>query len=297
MNLRSLEYFIEVAKNGSFSKAAKNLFVTQPTLSRHVADLEKELKTQLFIRESKKVVLTDAGKICFQEAQKIVGLANNMVNKVNDLESKKKLQLNIGYLTSIQSAINNPIIEFCNKYGDININMIGCHSNKMLSLFKYGEIDIMITAKEALRAIHNIEMMKIIKNELLIMVSENHPLAMKKSIKISQLKDEDFILLDQHISPATVDYFLDENNKFGFKLHISNYVKDMLTLILLVSSGKGISFISSESLPILNEAKGIKLLPVEDIDIDIDIVLAYDKHNRNPAIKTFMEEMKKKFLS
>lgn len=296
MNLRSLEYFIEVAKQNSFSKAAKNLFVTQPTLSRHVADLEKELKAQLFIRESKKVVLTDAGKICFKEAQKIVGLVNNMVNKVNDLESKKKLQLNIGYLTSIQSAINNPIIEFCNKYSDININMIGCHSNKMLPLFKYGEIDIMITVKEALRVIHNIEIIKILKNELLIMVSENHPLAMKKAIKISELKNEGFIVLDQHISPTAVNYFLGENNKLGFNLHVSNHVKDMFTLILLVSSGKGISFISSEALPILNEAKGIKLLPVEDIDIDIDIVLAYDIYNKNPSIKIFIEEMKKKFL-
>ena len=295
MNLRSLEYFIEVAKNSSFSKAAKNLFVTQPTLSRHVADLEKELKTQLFIRESKRVVLTESGKVCFQEAQKIVGLANNMVNKVNDLEGKRKLQLNIGYLTAIQSAINNPIIEFCNKYSDININMIGCHSSKMLPLFKYGEIDIMITVKEALRALHNIEIMKILKNELLIMVSENHPLAMKKAIKISELRDEGFIMLDQHVSPTAVDYFLGENNKLGFKLHVSNYVKDMFTLILLVSSGKGISFISSESLSILNEAKGIKLLPVEDIDIDIDVVLAYDKHNKNRAIKIFIEEMKKSF--
>ena len=96
-------------------------------------------------------------------------------------------------------------------------------------------------------------------------------------------------------TPTAVDYFLGGNNKLGFKLHVSNYVKDMFTLILLVSSGKGISFMSSESLPILNEAKGIKLLPVEDIDIDIDIVLAYDKHNINPAIKTFMEEMQKSF--
>lgn len=295
MNLRSLEYFIEVAKKGSFSKAAKNLFVTQPTLSRHVADLEKELKTQLFIRESKKVVLTESGKVCFQEAQKIIGLANNMVNKVNDLESKKKLQLNIGYLIPIQSAINNPIIDFCNKYNDININMIGCHSSKMFPLFKYGEIDIMITVKEALRAVHNIEIMKILKNELLIMVSENHPLATKKIVKASELKDEDFIMLDTHVSPTAVNYFLGENNKLGFKLHVSDYVKDMLTLILLVSSGKGISYISSESLPILNEAKGIKLLPVEGINVDIDIVLAYDKDNKNPAIKIFVEEMKKSF--
>lgn len=297
MNLKSLEYFLAVAKYNSFSKAAKHLFVTQPTLSRHVAELEKELKTQLFIRESRRVVLTDAGKICFKEAQKIVGLVNNMVNKVNDLESKKRLQLNIGYLTSIQSAINNPIIDFCNKYSDININMIGCHSGKMLPLFKYGEIDIMITVKEALRTIHDIEIVKILKNELLIMVSENHPLAKKNTIKISELKNEEIIALNQQFSSAKVNYLLDENNKFGFKLNIKNYVNDMFTLILLVSSGKGISFISSESLSILNEAKGIKLLPVEDIDIDIDIVLAYDKHNKNPAIKMFIEEMEKKFLS
>ncbi len=300
MNLKSLEYFITVAKYSSFSKAAKQLFVTQPTLSRHVADLEKELKTQLFIRESKKVVLTDSGKICYEEAQKILKLADNIVNKINDLENKKKLQINIGYLASVQSAINNPIIEFCNKYNNININMIGCYTNKMNQLFQYKEIDIMATIAGAVENIHNIKKLKICKNELLVMISENHPLAKKDTIKINELQNEQFIALDQQVSTTMVNYLLDENNKLGIRLNIKNYVKDIFTLILLVSLGKGIGFTSTESLEslsILNGAKGIKLLLVEDTDIDMDIVLAYDSNNKNPAIKIFIEEMKKIFCN
>lgn len=295
MNLKSLEYFLAVAKYNSFSKAAKHLFVTQPTLSRHVAELEKELKTELFIRESKKVVLTESGKICYEEAEKIKNLADNIVNKINDSENNKKLKLNIGYLTSIQSTINNQIIEFCNKYKDIDINMIGCYNDRVKQLFEYKEIDILATVAGAVEGIHNIKKFKICKNELLVMVSKDHPLAKKNTITISELKNQEIIALNQQISSKKINYLLDENNKLGFKLNIKNYVNDMFTLILLVSSGKGISFISTESLAVLNGIKAIKLLPIEDANIDADIIFAYNANNKNPAIKIFTEEMKRIF--
>lgn len=295
MNLKSLEYFLAVAKYNSFSKAAKHLFVTQPTLSRHVAELEKELKTELFIRESKKVVLTESGKICYEEAEKIKNLTDNIVNKINDSENNKKLKLNIGYLTSIQSTINNQIIEFYNRHKDININMVGCYNNRVKELFEYKEVDIMVTVAEAVEGIHNIKKFKICKNELLVMISRDHPLAKKNTIKIDELRNEEIIALNQHLSSNKINYLLSENNKLGFKLNIKNYVNDMFTLILLISSGKGISFISTESLSILNGIKGIKLLPIEGANIDTDIIFAYDVNNKNPAIKIFTEEMKRIF--
>ena len=74
MELRVLEYFIIVAKEGNITRAAERLHITQPTLSRQLSDLEKELNTQLFIRGKRSIVLTESGQLLMQRAQELVNL-------------------------------------------------------------------------------------------------------------------------------------------------------------------------------------------------------------------------------
>ena len=74
MNLKQLEAFVQIADNGSFSKAAKDLFLTQPTISAHISALEKELNTRLFVRNTKEVRLSDSGTVLFDYAKQMVVL-------------------------------------------------------------------------------------------------------------------------------------------------------------------------------------------------------------------------------
>ena len=74
MNLKQLEAFVEVAEGGSFSKAAKNLFLTQPTISAHISSLEKELDVRLFVRNTKEVNLSEDGQLLYRYARQIVDL-------------------------------------------------------------------------------------------------------------------------------------------------------------------------------------------------------------------------------
>lgn len=296
MNLTSLKYFVAVVEHNNFTKAAEHLFVTQPTLSRQVADLEKELGVQLFIRENRKLVLTEAGKICLEEAQKIIRLADNMVNKIKAIQNEKELQLNIGYLMPLQGIINSAIMEFNKSFREININMISCSYNEMCQLFSYNELDAMFTSAKVVSDMKSIKSIKISENELLLMISENHALAKRDSIKMSDLKNEKFIMMEQEISPLSLAHILEMGDKIGFKLNVSRYVRDMFTLFLLVSSGKGLSFISSDALLSVKVIPGIKILKIEDFDIDVSILLAYNPDNKNPALITFLKEMKNKFL-
>ena len=78
MNLKQLEAFVHVAEGGSFSKAAKALFLTQPTISAHVSSLEKELNARLFIRNTKEVNLSEDGKDLYKYAKQIVELEKNI---------------------------------------------------------------------------------------------------------------------------------------------------------------------------------------------------------------------------
>ena len=89
MELRVLEYFIMVAKEGNITRAAERLHITQPTLSRQLSDLEKELNTQLFIRGKRSIVLTESGQLLMQRAQELVNLVAKTERDL--LESKGEL--------------------------------------------------------------------------------------------------------------------------------------------------------------------------------------------------------------
>src|SRR5581483_4304011 len=96
MESRQLGYFLEVAKQLSFSKAAETLNVTQPTLSKMVKNLEEELDVLLFDRTTKHMKLTDAGEIVFEEAQEIMRLMDNLSSKLTDKLKIKKGYIKIG---------------------------------------------------------------------------------------------------------------------------------------------------------------------------------------------------------
>ena len=76
MNLKQLEAFVQIADSGSFSKAAKDLYLTQPTISAHVSTLEKELNTRLFVRNTKEVKLSDSGTVLYDYAKQMIVLQN-----------------------------------------------------------------------------------------------------------------------------------------------------------------------------------------------------------------------------
>ena len=81
MNLKQLEAFVHVAEGGSFSKAAKDLYLTQPTISAHVSTLEKELNTRLFVRNTKEVKLSDSGTVLYDYAKQMIVLQKQIIEK------------------------------------------------------------------------------------------------------------------------------------------------------------------------------------------------------------------------
>ena len=90
MNLKQLEAFVQVAEGGSFSKAAKELFLTQPTISAHIASLEKELSVRLFVRNTKEVGLSDDGKDLYKYARQIVDLEKKIEERFGGKDAGEK---------------------------------------------------------------------------------------------------------------------------------------------------------------------------------------------------------------
>lgn len=104
MDIRQLQYFMEVARLQSFTKAAESLYITQPSISKTIRNIEEELGVTLFDRSGKKVVLTDAGRIIYEQAQPIVKSFQSLSSELGDLKNLKKGHIRLGLPPMVGSS-------------------------------------------------------------------------------------------------------------------------------------------------------------------------------------------------
>ena len=134
MNLKQLEAFIQVSESGSFSRAAKELYLTQPTISAHIASLEKELSVRLFVRNTKEVGLSDDGKELYKYARQIVDLEKKIEERFCAKDTGEKRCITIAASTiPAQYLLPKVLIRFNEKYPDEQIKIIETDSSKVVT--------------------------------------------------------------------------------------------------------------------------------------------------------------------
>jgi len=291
MNLTSLRYFITVAEYSSFTKASERLFVTQPTLSRQILDLEDELGAQLFIRSRHSLVLTAAGRRLLPEAKEIIKKCDNLSELVKDESNNLTGSLRIDYQVFLDtSAMSKALKSMTKKNPQVDILLSRGGSSEITNHLIQGNCDVIFTLSVCVESMPNLEVFKLQDNMLQVAVPRTHRLANQKKVYTRDLAEERFILLDRKMSPSTVDYTTGLCVKNGFSPNVSYYVNDAETAMLLVGSGKGITFLFSrrtgEKTP-----EDIAILDIEELDDGLDFVCAYKKDNPNPMIPLLISEL------
>ena len=133
MNLKQLEAFVHVAEGESFSKAAKELFLTQPTVSAHIAGLEKELNARLFVRNTKEVKLSEEGKLLYDSAKQIVALQKKIEKTFLENEKKEEHCITIAASTiPAQYLLPEILVKFNEKYPNEQFKVIETDSAKVV---------------------------------------------------------------------------------------------------------------------------------------------------------------------
>lgn len=146
MNLKQLEAFVHVAEGRSFSKAAKELFLTQPTVSAHIAGLEKELNARLFVRNTKEVKLSEEGKLLYDSAKQIVALQKKIEKTFLENEKKEEHCITIAASTiPAQYLLPEILVKFNEKYPNEQFKVIETDSAKVVEEVLNHSVDIGFT--------------------------------------------------------------------------------------------------------------------------------------------------------
>jgi DNA-binding transcriptional LysR family regulator len=196
MDLRRLEIFAKVAELGSFSRAAEALFLTQPTVSEHVRSLEDELGVQLLDRLGRGATPTRAGQVLLGYARRMVALAREAQQAVDELQGRISGELAVGGSTIPGEYVLPGLIgAFKAKYPDISISLLIGDSRQVSGWVDEGRVEVAVVgARPSARALESRELMP---DELVVVVPAGHPWATRRAIGIADLRGEPLVMRER----------------------------------------------------------------------------------------------------
>lgn len=199
MDILHLHYFIEVARQKSFTKASQSLHVSQPSISKVVKTLENELGVMLLERLGREVALTDVGRAVFDRAQLIVSEFHDLSAEIHDVANVKSGKIIVGLPPMVGACFFPQIIRtFKHAYPQVTLKLFEAGSKQVELDVKNGLLDLGVVAMPLSET--GVESHRIVSEPLHVVLPKEHAFAQKKIISLKELKSEDFILYSDDFS-------------------------------------------------------------------------------------------------
>ena len=281
MSFKKLKYIITIAECRSISKAACELFISQPSLSSILSNMEKDLGVSLFDRSTNPISLTYAGEKYVETAKKILSLESNLKKELIDISTMKKGKITIG-IPSVRGTHVLPLIlpKFKKEYPGIDIHVIEGDSNYLEECLLSGKVDLVLTSlpstdkRITCELLYEEKIMLACKKGYL---NSQHLLDINSNIvNLNSLKDVDFILTKKnHRIRKLTEYLFD---LFNFKPKIILETSNTATAFRLATSGIGVCFVSEMILNTTKPMNEFDLFNIENSPIIWNISISYLKN-------------------
>ena len=246
MELRHLRYFVAVAEELHFGRAAKRLCITQQPLSRQIQDLEHELGVELFYRTKRTVRLTEVGEVFLAETRKTLQQAEHAVYLAKQAQEGKIGRLTIGFTGSaLNIVLPAAVRQFKQLYPQVDLTLKRLQTIEQVEALNNKQIDLGLLHPPIDDDTLIIE--TIYREQLVVALPDNHPLAKDTSVPISlkHLANEPFILFPRHFGSILYDQIINLCQQAGFSPNIIQEAIPQQTILGLVAAGIGISLIHS----------------------------------------------------
>ena len=289
MEFRQLRYFVTIAQELHFGRAAERLDITQPALSKQIRVLEQELQIELFTRTKRSVKLTPAGKVFFVEAQQLLERAENAIALARSTASGEVGRLTIGFTaTATYTVLPKLIRRFRSRYPQVEIETIELSTEAQVTAIDREEIDIGFLHPPV--DTRGLELRSLLSEEFVAVLPREHPLASKKSLSLSDLKQEHFILHSRAEGPHLYDEFLKLCHQAGFEPKIKAVKKanSHQSRICFVAAGIGVTFVPAGLQNAI--ASDLICIPMIDVPLKLEFAVVWrSKTGLSPVVQKFIE--------
>jgi DNA-binding transcriptional LysR family regulator len=248
MKLRQLQFFMAVAEELSFSRAASRLHVAQPSLSAQIKGLEAEVGARLFDRDKRHVALTPAGRRFQQRIATVLSLADDAKSEARSTAHGLLGTINIGYtaLSMFSTALPQAIRRFQQQQPHVALSLRELTSLEQLHELGERTLDVGVLRKVDVSAPKGIKVAEWYRTPLVAAIPADHPGAAADSLSLAQLRNDPFIMYPREAGTGIYWQIIDLCTTAGFRPRVAREVLESSTIIGLVAAGVGIAVVPAD---------------------------------------------------
>jgi DNA-binding transcriptional LysR family regulator len=290
MELRQLRYFIAVAENLSFSKAARQLHVTVPPLSRQIRQLEEEFDVRLFDRDRKHVALSDAGRLLLREAKCLVSQAGRVTDSVRMAKFGSAGLVRIGVGPALGERVGRVLIDHAKQYPAVEVQCRDILSCAQYQSLLEGGIDVAFLRP----CVDFVELSSelLFEEPIVVYLSKAHPLAKRKSLRVKDLAEQTLLLFDRKAAPGLYDKTLELYAAAGVNPIVSSVTVELVPnndiQSLLLTCHKGIRIVPDEIACRPAPGSEVAVVPLDEPGASVQVHMVWRKCEKAAAVLAFL---------
>jgi len=291
ISLRQLQIFEAIARLSGFTRAAEELFLTQPTVSMQIKKMEDSVGLPLFEQIGKQTYLTDAGRVVYEHARHILDSVSNMEMEIADLQGLKTGMLRLAVVTTAKYFAPRALGQFCERYPGVDVALKVTNRERLLERLTQNIDDLYIIGHPP--ELESVVFEPYLANPLVVLAPRTHPLVGQTAIEPAQLAQYPFIMreLGSGTRLAIEDFF----EQRGIKLTIRMELGSNEAIKQAIDAGLGISVLSRHTLALEGEHGRLAILDVKGFPIPWQWFVGHNKGKRLSVIaKTFLSFLKSK---
>ncbi len=286
MELRHLRYFVAVAQELHFRRAAEKLHIVQPALSKQISALEKELGVPLLDRDRRHVALTEAGQVFLEEALEVLAQADGAATRARAVSRGEVGRLDIGFIQpALAELLPRTLRVFRQVHPGVKLTIAETTSRTAVERIVSRSMHFAFT-RLPVEPRPDLATEVISEEPVLLVVPKGHPLAARESVAIADLAAEDLILIDRRVEPELHDYYVSACNTAGFSPRVAHEVNSTSVAIGLTAGGLGIGFAPSSAR--LAAQHNVAYLPIAGDAPKLTIGAIYHAGPRATVLENFL---------
>jgi DNA-binding transcriptional LysR family regulator len=288
LELRHFRYFVAVAEELHFGRAAQRLHISQPPLSQQIQAMEDILSVKLFRRSRRKVELTEAGAILLCEARKALTQADHAVSVVRGAARGEVGSLVIGFTGSspFNDVMPRLIGRFRHAWPDVQLSLREMSTAAQMAALTEGGLDLGFARPGTGLPFAEVELRLVQREPLLAVFDSRHPLAARSRVAMADLADQPFIMHPRHIGVGLYDRVMDVASAAGFRPRVVIEAHQMSTVVSLAAIGVGVSVVPEGMRRV--SIDGLEFRPLTDAMAHVDLFVACRRDHRPTTVTNFL---------
>jgi len=295
MELRHLRYFVAVAEEQHFTRAAARLGIGQPPLSQQIQQLERELGAPLFKRLARGIQLTEVGEVFLIDARATLAAAARASDNARRAARGELGALQIGFTVSasFHPFVPRVILKFRETHPGVTLTLREGNSVALLESIRDNRLDLAIVRPMA-KQYDTLETEGLFDEPMLIVMSTSHRLSASPRLTLADIAQEDFVLYARQTGPGVFDAIVAACAQAGFSPHVTQEAPQLASTIHLVAAGLGISIVPAAMRSL--HAEGVRYIPIDGIAPRVTLSLAYRRFESSPSVQQFLAALREAAL-